>query len=153
EMYHFIEYQPGLIRRKAGRRKLRLFAVACCRKLGGLISDSRSLAAIEVAERLADGRVSQEEVSLAEKEARQAFEDAWQSHLKSSQGGNQCVVTPYEAALSAALLLNPQAGNFGGAALCHFPTDVDAPDYRTYRKRGQWQARVLRCIFGNPFRS
>ena len=29
---------------------------------------------------------------------------------------------------------------------------TDAPDYRTYRKRGQWQADVLRCVFGDPFR-
>jgi hypothetical protein len=50
------------------------------------------------------------------------------------------------------LLLDRQAGNFGVAGMCHFPTDRDAPDYQAYRKRGLWQADVLRCIFGNPFR-
>jgi hypothetical protein len=151
EMYRFVGNQPKVIRRKSGRRKLRLFGVACCRKFGRLLSDSRSSAAIEVAERLADGLASQEEVAVAEKEAKEAFEVAWQSHLESTNGSRQHIVTPYDAALSAALLLNPQADNFGAAGLCRFPVETDAPDYRTYRKNGQWQADIIRCIFGNPF--
>jgi hypothetical protein len=50
------------------------------------------------------------------------------------------------------LLLDRQADNSGGAGLCRSAVDSDAPDYRTYRKRGQWQAAVLRCIFSNRFR-
>src|SRR5262249_9563332 len=143
EMYRFIRFQPGVIRSKAGRRRLRLFGVACCRKLGRLISDSRGLAAIEVAERLADGHASQEEVSVGEKAAKQAYEAAFEAWLKSDRSGPQVIVTPERSALSAALLLDHQADNYGGAGLCHFPVDTDAPDYRTYRKRGYWQADVL----------
>jgi hypothetical protein len=61
DMYTVVGWRPEVIRTKAGRRKLRLLGVACCRKLGRLISDPRSLAAIEVAERLADERASKEE--------------------------------------------------------------------------------------------
>src|SRR5947209_1013529 len=113
EMHRFIRFQPGLLRSKAGRRKLRLFGVACCRKLGRLISDPRSLAAIEVAERLADGRASQEEASVAEEEARQAYEEAFAAWLQSDRSGLQVIVTPERSALSALLLLNRQAANYG----------------------------------------
>jgi hypothetical protein len=110
------------------------------------------LAAIEVAKRLADGRATQEEASLAEAAARQAYEEVFEKWLNSDESGPLVIQTPERSASSAMLLLDRQAGNFGGAGLCHFPVDRDAPDYRNYRKRGQWQADVLRCLFGNLFR-
>jgi hypothetical protein len=153
DMYWVIVRRPEMVRRKAGRRKLRLFGVACCRQLTGLMADSRSLAAVEVAERFADGRVSRKEVSLAAAAAWQAFEDAWQEWLDAPKvGGCGPLVESWGPAAAAALLLSSQAGNFGGAGLCRLPANSDAPDYRAYRKRGLWQVRVMRCIFGNPFR-
>ena len=43
------------LRRKAGARKLRLFAVACCRRLGPLLENDFHRLTLEIAERLADG--------------------------------------------------------------------------------------------------
>ncbi len=43
------------LRRKAGARKLRLFAVACCRRLGPLLETEAHRLTLEQAERLADG--------------------------------------------------------------------------------------------------
>jgi hypothetical protein len=80
-------------------RKLRLFAVACCRRAWHLFPNERSRQAVAVAERQADGRASVEECKQAEAEA----DDVWMGPPEDFSDA-QC-----EAAFLAYAALNPKA--------------------------------------------
>jgi hypothetical protein len=67
---------------KANDRKLRLVAVACCRRAWPGISVASGRIAVEVAERHADGAASDEELRKAKSDARQAADEVdpiWQA--------------------------------------------------------------------------
>jgi hypothetical protein len=53
------------VRPKASARKLRLFAVACCRRVWELLPEGECRLAVEVAEKYADGLVTREQLRKA----------------------------------------------------------------------------------------
>src|SRR5262245_57872983 len=61
------------LRGKASERKLRLFAVGCCRRVWALIKDESFRAAVRAAELFADNMITKEEMTETQKAAIPGF--------------------------------------------------------------------------------
>jgi len=132
------------LRGKASGRKLRLSAVACCRRIWTVVdSDYHRLA--EITERYADGQATQEELHAALDEA---HDPDWTAGLA------------FEEAASLDDMGNAAGDAAGNAAYAaaELPTGypVDRENNSAWRAARQAelvkQAVVLRHIMGNPFR-
>jgi hypothetical protein len=123
-----LEYLRG----KASKRKLRLFAVACCRRVWPLLDDKRSRRAVEVVEHYADGLASTQDLKEAHEAAGQACQmPARTAASDASRVDGEVAFHPDDAANHAAW----------------------ATPGRTRAGERQAQADLLRCIFSpHPFR-
>jgi hypothetical protein len=119
------------LRGKASDRKLRLFAVACCRRCWHLYQDRRGKVAVETAERYADGLATEEELREAMRLASAADRKVW--------GGQRELVAAQWAVCGNKMA--DAAGHASFWALADYTDD----------ERGT-HASLLRCIFGNSFR-
>jgi hypothetical protein len=125
---------------KAGKRKLRLFACACCRLVWDLLDDPLSRQAVEVAERFAEGHADKEELATVHAGAQKALA----AHISGSGARERC------AASMAADAANPQAFS---AAFNHTVYAMPLAGYTLQGKQGERVlCDLLRCVLGNPFR-
>jgi hypothetical protein len=134
---------PGKIQRtKAGKRKLRLFACACCRAAWSVIPDPRLRSAVEIAERFADGAAALDEMEGAMRGLEHFSHD-------SGRPGARAV----EAIIASDMVgyaTHKQASN---AAFCMTATQRPLAGQALGRLKGDKAiCQLIRDIFGNPFR-
>jgi hypothetical protein len=148
----------------ASQRKLRLFACACCRRAWGLLAEERSRAAVEGAERYADGVIEMEEIRRARLDAYQAYrvfevDGVVTPLLSAAQGAWYCLTrfsSPEESRIETPVRC---IESLVEAAIYRAVVDFDsnAPDWdgpEGLVRTAEWaaQADLLRDVFGNPFR-
>jgi hypothetical protein len=166
------------LRGRLSDRKARLFAVACCRRLGRRLCDP-CRRAVDVAENLAYGLASREQLLAAAAAAAEVAGDlaeAASSHVDEEAAGYDLpedmaeelheVARDAAAAATAALYtakldLNPQAvAEEAARAMPHSAShfEITGDQFRVHQERMQGQrieraaqANLLRCISGNPF--
>lgn len=122
---------------RATARKLRLFSVACCRRIRRLLVDERSRTAVEVAERFADGLATTAELEVA-------ASAAWDAHLDAEDAEYHAAMAAY---YSASDPVSPEAADVADAVVAATVCDPDDPEEEEVA-----QAGLLRDIFGNLFR-
>ncbi len=119
------------VREMISPRKERLFAVACSASVWGLMTDSRSRQAIEIAERFADGKATVQELTAAHESALEAARDA-----------EECLLT--NAAEVAAAASAPGE--------CHVLLACDCAQMAVGGVAHRAQLRLVEEIIGHPFR-
>jgi hypothetical protein len=127
------------VRDKGSERIWRLVAVACVRTVEAQMRDARSSAALDTAERFADGTATREELraarAQAEAAAQQAHLDEWEDEVRVNFGWDAA----YEALCAARWAAD--------AALPCVADDVDSTSVHESLRLPD----LIREIFGNPF--
>ncbi|QEL17673.1 hypothetical protein [Limnoglobus roseus] len=127
-----------VIRGRTSDRKRRLFSVGCCRRIWGVLTDPVGRHAVDIAERHADGNATGKELTAASRAAALATAD-----YDPMKSGDEYRA---EQAVTAAMNAAAKVGQTLYAAECCAEAAVDGGIERAA------QSRLLRDIFGNPFR-
>ena len=144
-------------------RKLRLFACACYHRIAHVLPHPVARDAILTAERFADGAASAAEFQAADARIRE-LADAIEPQWRASDGDERRALHPTHAALALAGVVcwcEPQKAAWYASsnAYLEYPylanpgVDVHSPSrYEAEAAEKRAQCRLLREIFGNPFR-
>ena len=146
-------------------RKLRLFACACYHRICHLLPDLRALVAVNVAERFADGIVSESERQRAETMVREVL-NAMEQRWRASEGAERsCLLPTHEALALAGVALWDQPQKAAYYAYSNASIAVAAIEnagatsvnpgtsYASRAAEERAQTDLIRCIFVTlPFR-
>src|SRR5688572_18552310 len=140
-------------------RKLRLFACACCRRIDELMPDERCRAAVAVAEQFAEGAVSREALTAANRDAFDLIAQCERAHGR---------FVAYYAAHACICATTPMASDsasawYGAASARQIQRMITAGEPLPVLPAApvMWPAalgetrvlaEMLRDVFGNPFR-
>ncbi len=134
------------LNRRISDRKLILFAAACCRHIWTLLSDRRYRAAVEMAERFADGKANVKELLAARTPTINAERSGGAAARAAYWAANALPAETVWQVHTAAAVAETQART--QAATSNYDTAWD----NAYTAALRSQAALLRDIVGNPFR-
>jgi hypothetical protein len=157
----------SLLKGKARERKFKLFACACCRRIDHLLTDERSLRAIEVIEKFHDGLVTRQTYNLAERTAKDSYDtlnrEVAADESTSGRPLPRSILLLAHMYGAQSVWMCYKNSYFDVAQLCcgalrgHGTAEVEEAESRSVGESIEVaeraaQADLLRDIFGNPFR-
>jgi hypothetical protein len=152
----YLWQRGGPARSRVGRRKLRLFACACCRRTWHLLGEDGVRQALETCERYADGRASNGQRRQVRSLVRAA------ANREEPLAVSFALWGVWYAAQATAIQAAGGAHSFASNALLQEVMEGEGRSLTVHESRrlcgafirAEWclQTRLLREIFGNPFR-
>ncbi len=143
------------LRGNASHRKLRLFGVACCRRIWHLLQDERCRNAVEVTERHADGDATNEEWQIAHAAVGAANREIYDPH-PDDRSAHAAISIHFHAAAAAfctSVDVRKYAFDPSHPAADAVAADTDGSVQTTkWRDERLQQTTLLLDIFCNPFR-
>jgi hypothetical protein len=131
---------------RASPRKLRLYAVNCCRRIWHLLIDPRCQHAIDVAQRFVDGKAAVNDLSAAERNVA-AVARVWGDTLSPVARATYAIGGAAWAATRGSAWLSAWDAAWDARMVARdFIPGTD------WEKERRWQAGVLHDLIGNPFR-
>jgi hypothetical protein len=137
---------------KASDRKLRLFAVACCRRTWQLLTDEQSRHAVAVAERYADAQATEDELETASAAACAVWDAEMEQPSTDREKVDEQDGSFVRRASLAAYNVAVPLGWWGAAPAFVAPDEVAREVAPNSETEATAQCELLRDIFGNPFR-